>query len=48
MEPRRGRPKKRELVVNDVQRAELERMGRQSRSARSSLRRGANMPGVST
>lgn len=35
MEPRRGRPKKRELVVNDVQRAELERMGRQSRSARS-------------
>src|SRR6201982_2339268 len=35
MEPRRGRPKKHELVVNNAQRAELERMARQSRSARS-------------
>lgn len=35
MEPRRGRPKKHELVVNSLQRAELERMARQSRSARS-------------
>jgi transposase len=35
MEPRRGRPKKHELVVNKARRAELERMARQSRSARS-------------
>src|ERR1700758_5337018 len=35
MEPRRGRPKKHEPVVNNAQRAELERMERQSRSARS-------------
>src|ERR1700756_4232715 len=35
MEPRRGRPKKHELLVNTLQRAELERMARQSRSARS-------------
>ena len=35
MEPYRGRPKKHELVVNDAQLAELERMARQSRSARS-------------
>src|ERR1700756_2685028 len=35
MEPRRGRPKKHALVVNNAQRAELERMARQSRSARS-------------
>jgi len=35
MEPRRGRPKKHELVVSPVQRAQLERMARQSRSARS-------------
>jgi transposase len=35
MEPRRGRPKKHELLVSPVQRAELERIGRQSRSARS-------------
>jgi transposase len=31
----RGRPKKHELVVNDAQRVELERMARQSGSARS-------------
>ena len=31
----RGRPKKRELVVSEVQRAELERLARQSRSSRS-------------
>jgi transposase len=35
MERYRGRPKKHELVVNEAQRAELERMARQSRSARS-------------
>ena len=35
MEPRRGQPKKHALVVNNAQRAELERMARQSRSARS-------------
>jgi transposase len=35
MEPGRGRPKKHELLVNHAQRAELERMARQSRSARS-------------
>jgi len=35
MEPRRGRPKKHELVVGLEHRAELERMARQSRSARS-------------
>jgi transposase len=35
MEPRRGRPKQHELVLGDVQRAELERMARQSRVARS-------------
>src|ERR1700722_5671220 len=35
MEPRRGRPKKHELLVSPVQRAELERIARQSRSARS-------------
>ncbi len=35
MEPRRGRPKKHELVVGEAQRAELERLARQSRSARS-------------
>ena len=35
MEPRRGRPKKHELLVNNLQRVELERMARQSRSARS-------------
>ena len=32
---RRGRPKKHELVVGEAQRAELERLARQSRSARS-------------
>jgi hypothetical protein len=35
MEPRRGRPQKHALVVNNAQRAELERMARQSRNARS-------------
>ena len=35
MEPCRGRPKKHELVVSPAQRAELERMARGSRSARS-------------
>src|SRR5277367_4057951 len=35
MEPRRGRPKKHELVVSQTQRVELERLARQSRSARS-------------
>ena len=35
MEPRRGRPKKHDLLVTSAQRAELERMSRQSRSARS-------------
>jgi Helix-turn-helix domain len=35
MKPRRGRPKKHELLVSSVQRAELERIARQSRSARS-------------
>src|ERR1700758_559878 len=35
MEPRRGRPKKHELVVSPAQRVELERIARQSRSARS-------------
>src|SRR5258705_9569556 len=35
MKPRRGRPKKHELLVSAVQRAELERIARQSRSARS-------------
>ena len=35
MESRRGRPKKHELVVSAAQRVELERMARQSRSARS-------------
>jgi transposase len=35
MESRRGRPKKHELVVSPGQRAELERIARQSRSARS-------------
>ena len=35
MEPRRGRPKKHKLLVTSAQRAELERMSRQSRSARS-------------
>ena len=35
MEPRRGRPKKHELVVSPAQRAELERLARQSRNARS-------------
>ena len=35
MEPRRGRPKMHELVVSPEQKAELERMARQSRSARS-------------
>ena len=35
MEPCRGRPKKHELLVNNLQRVELERMARQSRSARS-------------
>src|ERR1700752_4933788 len=35
MKPRRGRPKKHELLVSPVQRAELERIARQSRSARS-------------
>src|ERR1700741_3534440 len=34
MEPRRGRPKKHELVVNNAQRAELERMAGQACSAR--------------
>src|ERR1700751_1992035 len=34
MEPRRGRPKKHELLGNNAQRAELERMARQSRSCR--------------
>jgi rhodanese-related sulfurtransferase len=33
MKPRRGRPKKHELLVNHAQRAESERMARQSRSA---------------
>ena len=31
----RGRPKKRELIVNDAQREELQRIARQSRSRRS-------------
>src|SRR5271165_2373800 len=35
MKPRRGRPKKHELVVSSAQRVELERIARQSRSARS-------------
>jgi len=35
MESRRGRPKKHELVVSAAQMSELERMARQSRSARS-------------
>jgi transposase len=35
MKPRRGRPKKHELVVSPAQRIELERIARQSRSARS-------------
>jgi transposase len=35
MDTRRGRPKKRELVVSAAQRVELERIARQSRSARS-------------
>src|SRR6201998_62322 len=35
MKPRRGRPKKHELLVSAGQRAELERIARQSRSARS-------------
>lgn len=35
MESRRGRPKKHELVVSPAQRVELERIARQSRSARS-------------
>ncbi|MGC2402344.1 MAG: IS630 family transposase [Acidobacteriaceae bacterium] len=35
MDARRGRRKQHELVVNNAQRAELERMARQSRSARS-------------
>jgi transposase len=35
MEPRRGRPKKHELVVGPAQRVELERIARQSRSVRS-------------
>ena len=35
MEARRGRPKKHDLVVSPGQRAELERLARQSRSARS-------------
>jgi hypothetical protein len=35
MKPRRGRPKKHELVVSPAQRIELERLARQSRSARS-------------
>jgi len=35
MKPGRGRPKKHELVVSPAQRVELERMARQSRSARS-------------
>jgi len=36
MEPIRGRPKKHELVVSPAQKAELERIARQSRSSRSS------------
>ena len=35
MEPRRGRPRKHELVVSPAQRVELERIARQSRSSRS-------------
>ena len=35
MEPRRGRPKKHSLIVSPAQRVELERIARQSRSARS-------------
>jgi hypothetical protein len=35
MEPRRGRPKKHELVVSQAQSAELKRLARQSRSSRS-------------
>jgi transposase len=35
MEARRGRPKKHQLVVSPAQRAELERIARQSRSSRS-------------
>src|SRR5882672_7648092 len=35
MEPRRGRPKMHELVVSPAQKVELERIARQSRSARS-------------
>src|SRR5271168_1683239 len=35
MEPRRGRPQKHKLIVSQTQRAELERLARQSRSSRS-------------
>src|SRR5262249_10227945 len=35
MQPRRGRPQKRELVVGETQRAELERLAQQSRRSRS-------------
>jgi transposase len=35
MQPQRGRPKKRELVVTEPQRAELEQLARQSRGSRS-------------
>src|SRR5579863_2747822 len=35
MEPRRGRPKKQELMVSEPQRVELKRLARQSRQSRS-------------
>ena len=35
MQPRRGRPRKRELVISEAQRAELERLAQQSRRSRS-------------
>jgi len=35
MEPQRGRPKKQELMVSEPQKAELERLARQSRQSRS-------------
>lgn len=34
MEPQRGRPKKRELMVSDLQKTELERLARQARQSR--------------
>ena len=35
MQPHRGRPKKRELVVTEAQKSELQQLARQSRSRRS-------------